>query len=474
MNLCTFSKSQTYERSILPACPLGLNFVEGKECLCRKRVKLPNELRVITCMHPYDYRGLLIKDPERIAAFARSKVEKKREDREVAKRKSKREKGPTMAEDDSGKEKVKQAMEGSALLTMDRKMAIAVYNRVNDVMKFVDLMGKSIYASKMFGCANIEQGQILALTFMIEGRSPVEYKRTYHMVGGNLTMRADAMLAEFNNRGGVHEEVKRDATMASIKLKMGKRKEALYSFSWDEASIEEYPYTSAANDGRVPKKLPSGEPNPVALKDNWKTPRKRAQMLWARVTSDAVRAYEPACCAGFYTPEEFDLSVNEDGEIIDVEFEVKGTTPAAESSKPEQPKEEPKKPEPAAEKKPEQPAAVEPKAEEPKPAVEEAKPETGGTVADMASEIEYPEVGASNYEDFQKSLLGCYRIIKDRRLGDEGHKKVLAKYKVASVREIELPIFHKLIMDLEDKMLKDGQMSATEHAISRSLRPKKL
>ena len=40
------------------------------------------------------------------------------------------------------------------------------------------------------------------------------------------------------------------------------------------------------------------------LKDNWSTPRRRMQMMWARAVSDGVRTVCPLATRGHYTPEE--------------------------------------------------------------------------------------------------------------------------------------------------------------------------
>ena len=78
------------------------------------------------------------------------------------------------------------------------------------------------------------------------------------------------MLAEFNNRGGVHEEVKRDATMASIKPKMGKREEApIRSLLGTKRRSTESIRTRRRRTTAVPKKLPRvASREPGGSKDN--------------------------------------------------------------------------------------------------------------------------------------------------------------------------------------------------------------
>ena len=120
-------------------------------------------------------------------------------------------------------------------------------------------------------------------------------------------MKADAMLAEFRCRGGDHVLISRTPELAEIELRVGKGRGARaqrFSFSWDEAKQESYVF---AKDGKT-------------MKENWSTPRRRMQMLWARLISDSVRVMMPEVCAGQYTPEELggDVSVElQDGDIVD-------------------------------------------------------------------------------------------------------------------------------------------------------------
>lgn len=175
------------------------------------------------------------------------------------------------------------------------------YRRIADPIEAVHKLGIMFAESKMFNCKNDSQGRVLAMACLAEHKSPIELMREYHLIDGNLTMKADVMLAKFRAAGGEHSIIERSADRAAIELKM-KRHKCNFAFTWEEAKAEAYVY---GKDGK-------------SFKDNWATPRRRKQMLWARLISDAVRAMAPECIAGHYTPE--DLGHHE-ADVITVEAE---------------------------------------------------------------------------------------------------------------------------------------------------------
>ncbi len=157
---------------------------------------------------------------------------------------------------------------------------------VKSVSEMIQL-GQFFEQSGMFGCSSEGQGIVLVMSCLMENLSPIEFRRRYHLVDGNPTMRTDYMLAMFTARGGDYEIIERSPDAAEIKLWTGSRKGA-FRMTWKEAQAESYIYKK---DGKT-------------LKTNWSTERRRMQMLWARVVSDAVRAVDPGVCAGTYSPEE--------------------------------------------------------------------------------------------------------------------------------------------------------------------------
>ena len=165
-----------------------------------------------------------------------------------------------------------------------------VYNRMSDPLAAVERLGEIIASSGMFGCTKVEQGQVLALQCISEKKPPLELAKTYHMIEGKLSMRADAMLAKFQMSGGTVKWTRRDDKIVEATFTL--RNNSL-PFS---AKIEDFVANGVAvsRDGK--------------MKDNWKKfPR---QMLTARVISEAVRLLAPEVVFGVYTPEEIQDSNN--------------------------------------------------------------------------------------------------------------------------------------------------------------------
>lgn len=163
---------------------------------------------------------------------------------------------------------------------------LSVYQRMTDPLAAVEMLGTAIAQSAMFGCQNPSQGKVLAMACLCENKSPVEIARKYHIIEGNLSKKADAMLAEFREKGGKHELNCRTPDKAEIELAIDGQVQT-FSLTWTEAQQEPFVFTKQRK-----------------IKKNWATPRARMQMLWARVVSDGVRVMCPEVVAGTYTPEE--------------------------------------------------------------------------------------------------------------------------------------------------------------------------
>ena len=68
---------------------------------------------------------------------------------------------------------------------------------VNTFAELVEA-GKLLATSQAFGAVNPAAGFLIVATCHQQGISLMEFHRTYHMVDGKPSMRADAMLAERN------------------------------------------------------------------------------------------------------------------------------------------------------------------------------------------------------------------------------------------------------------------------------------
>ena len=137
-----------------------------------------------------------------------------------------------------------------------------LYSRIQNPIEAIEKFGTFFARSGMFGCEKAEQGMVLAMACLVERKSPIEIKRRYHLYQGELSMRADAMLADFRTKaGGRHKIVERTPSRASVELSLDGNA-YLFEFSWSDAEKEPFIYD---RHGKV--------------KTNYATPRARMQML---------------------------------------------------------------------------------------------------------------------------------------------------------------------------------------------------
>jgi hypothetical protein len=146
----------------------------------------------------------------------------------------------------------------------------------------IQQMAQSVAKSRLFGMDEA-QAFTLMLLAQSEGIHPVKAVQRYHIVQGRPAMKADAMLADFQQAGGSVEWL----TESDDRLKC----EALF---------------------KHPKNCPQGQTIRFSLddaktagldkKDNWKN--YPSAMMRARVVSIGIRMIMPGIVAGLYTPEE--------------------------------------------------------------------------------------------------------------------------------------------------------------------------
>ena len=159
-----------------------------------------------------------------------------------------------------------------------RQESVAV-NGMNELAWF----GKQCALSGIIGCESEAQGVMVAHHLHTTGQSLFELEATHHLFEGRLTKKAESMLADLRRLGGSYKILARTSEEAAIYIEY-KGAELEFRFTWAEAQGESYPY---GKDGK-------------SLKYNWSTPRKRTQMLWARVVSDGVRTCCPEASNGQY------------------------------------------------------------------------------------------------------------------------------------------------------------------------------
>lgn len=196
---------------------------------------------------------------------------------------------------------------------MSETNAISLFDRCADPLAAIEKLGGFLAKSGMFGCDKMEQGMVIAFACLCERCSPIDIMKKYHIIEGKLSMRADAMLAEFVNRGGKVKWMKSgdDGTEARAVFtdKNGNSQEL--AFGVEDAKRMKLAFVTK-----------SGQPT------NWQ--KNPGAMCRARLTSKAIRMMDPGCVAGTYTPEEvMDFEINETN-LKDV------TPPKAQSAPPKQ------------------------------------------------------------------------------------------------------------------------------------------
>ena len=163
---------------------------------------------------------------------------------------------------------------------------VMIYQQIADPVSAIETIGKAITLSRIFGCQNEAQGQVLALECLAKKLPPLALAEQYHLIDGKLSMKADAMLAGFEDAEGQYEIKEYSPDACEILFLRGKN-QLTVRITWEMAQQEKWPFGKGKE-----------------LKTNWSTPIGRQDMLWARVVSRGVRRLAPGVVCGRYTPEE--------------------------------------------------------------------------------------------------------------------------------------------------------------------------
>ena len=152
---------------------------------------------------------------------------------------------------------------------------------MSNIVAFNDMqqMAEVAAGSKMFGFKNPQEAMAIMLLCQAENLHPAIAMRDFLVIQGRPALKADAMLARFQQAGGkVEWKVYTDAEVSGV-------------FSHPAGGSLEVTWT-----------LAQAKSIGIATKDNWKNyPR---AMLRARCLSEGIRAVYPGCVVGVYTPEE--------------------------------------------------------------------------------------------------------------------------------------------------------------------------
>ena len=194
-------------------------------------------------------------------------------------------------------------MAQNALTTVDA----TCFQRIIDPLAWVEKTGHMIWRSGMFKCKSIEQGCILALISLTEQLPTLELLRRYHLMDGQLVMRADYMRAELRRLNGDYDWVNdgEDGKEARCWIEFkGRKREVVYTIN------------DAKKEGIV--------------KPGSRWVKAPGDMLRARCSTKAIRMVASEVLAGFYTDEEMGLEDTEtkpakqpEDAAVDAEFEVK-------------------------------------------------------------------------------------------------------------------------------------------------------
>ena len=143
----------------------------------------------------------------------------------------------------------------------------------------IQTMANAVVKSQLFGMKTVEQATALMLIAQAEGYHPALAARDYHIIQGRPTLKAETMMARFQQQGGKVE--------------------------WNVLTNEEVTATFSHPSGgsaTITWTIEMAKAAKLADKDNWKNyPR---AMLRARVVSEGIRTVFPGVVLGVYTPEE--------------------------------------------------------------------------------------------------------------------------------------------------------------------------
>jgi len=143
----------------------------------------------------------------------------------------------------------------------------------------IQTMANAVVKSGLFGMKTTEQATALMLIAQAEGYHPALAARDYHIIQGRPTLKAETMMARFQQQGGRVE----------WKALTDEEVTATFSHPSGGSATITWTFEQARKAG-------------LTGKDNWKNyPR---AMLRARVVSEGIRTVFPGVVLGVYTPEE--------------------------------------------------------------------------------------------------------------------------------------------------------------------------
>ena len=155
------------------------------------------------------------------------------------------------------------------------------YSQACTSLDAVKTLGEWMAHSGLFGLTKAEQGYVLALECIASQQTPLTWKRSNHVINGQIAMKSEAMLSGLMDAGWDIEWVQFDAQAAIADFCKGQKKIRI-SFTTEDAKLA----------GLLPAKAGSG----------WQ--KFPAAMMRARLVSLATRMLDPRITQGRYCVEE--------------------------------------------------------------------------------------------------------------------------------------------------------------------------
>ena len=161
--------------------------------------------------------------------------------------------------------------------------------------------GQMAAQSQMFGAISPPEGVMICGICYQTGISWLEFAETFNIMHHRISKKTDAILADFQERGGVYEIVSRTDEKAEAKFAYGKTKWTS-TVKWEDCLSE--PFIYIGKEEAIVNSIVANNTAALVMKPKYRTKRSRMQMMWARCVSDGVRVVCPAACQGVYTTEE--------------------------------------------------------------------------------------------------------------------------------------------------------------------------
>lgn len=165
----------------------------------------------------------------------------------------------------------------------------SLYNQLNDASTFTALkeLGTAFSKSNILGITSPADGLIVAMTCAMEHISPIAFSRRYNIIAGRLSVKADAIYADFIASGGRCRWIRSDAEAAEAEFSHVKL--------CPEPLVQSVTMQELINNG-------------VAVDANGKMRAPYVKfpknMLRARLLSNSIRMIAPGLIHGLYVEEE--------------------------------------------------------------------------------------------------------------------------------------------------------------------------